>query len=79
MNSYIIFSRSTFLVSSFLTTLVAIEYFPVSLYASTASYSNCNVGFWRAAKPDACGNPQLQLTYEKNVCNNTTMDVRNVS
>ena len=72
MNSHIIFSRSTFLVSLFLTTLIAIEYFPVSLCASAASYSNCNVGFWRAAKPYACGNPQLQLTCEKNVCNNTT-------
>ena len=78
MNSHIIFSRSTFLVSLFLTTLIAIEYFPVSLCASAASYSNCNVGFWRAAKPDACGNPQLQLTCEKNVTNNTTKNVRNV-
>lgn len=79
MNSHIIFSRSTFLVSLFLTTLVAIEYFPVPLCASAASYSNCNVGLWRAAKPDACGNPRLQLTCEKNGTNNTTMDVKNVS
>ncbi|KAF3942533.1 hypothetical protein CMV_030819, partial [Castanea mollissima] len=79
MNSHIIFLRSTFLVSLFLTTLVAIEYFPVSLSASAASYSNCIVGFWRTAKPDACGNPRLRLTCEKNVTNNTTVDVRNVS
>ena len=79
MNSHIIFSRSTFLVSLFLTTLIAIEYFPVSLCASAASYSSCNVGFWRAGKADACGNPRLQLTCEKNVTNNTNKNVRNVS
>ena len=79
MNSHLIFSPSTFPASLFFTTLVAIEYFPASLCASAASYSDCNVGFWRATKLDACGNPQLQLTCEKNGTNNTNMDVRNVS
>ncbi|KAL4639409.1 hypothetical protein ACB092_03G215800 [Castanea dentata] len=86
MNSQL-FSRSTFLVSLFFTTLIFME-FPASTLCASDWYSNCstnmfscgeitNVGypFWGAARPEACGNPQLKLTCEKN---DTTIEILDV-
>ena len=86
MNSQL-FSRSTFLVSLFFTTLIFME-FPASTLCASDWYSNCsnnmfscgeitNVGypFWGAARPEACGNTQLKLTCEKN---DTTIEILDV-
>ena len=62
--------------------------FPASTLCASDWYSNCstnlfscgeitNVGypFWGAARPEACGNPQLKLTCEKN---DTTIEILDV-
>ncbi|KAL0003926.1 hypothetical protein SO802_011487 [Lithocarpus litseifolius] len=62
--------------------------FPASTLCASDWYSNCstnmfscgeitNVGypFWGAARPEACGNPQLKLTCKKN---DTTIEISDV-